>query len=95
MISIATVVTSIQQAVGRFVFYAFAPAIYNIGIIIGITQFTGGINIFGVTLFEGGIMGVAIGVILGAILQLIVALIGLFGLGMDYEFKIYWKINDG
>lgn len=91
LFSIATVITSIQQAVGRFVFYAFAPAIYNIGIIIGITCFTGGINIFGVEVFEGGIMGVALGVILGAIMQLIVSLIGLFGLGMDYEFKIYWK----
>lgn len=94
LFSIATVITSIQQAVGRFVFYAFAPAIYNIGIIIGITWFTGGINIFGVQIFEGGIMGVALGVILGAILQLIVSLIGLFGLGMDYDFKIRWK-NQG
>lgn len=94
LFSIATVITSIQQAVGRFVFYAFAPAIYNIGIIIGITWFTGGINIFGVQIFEGGIMGVALGVILGAVLQLIVSLIGLFGLGMDYHFKIHWK-NQG
>ena len=94
LFSIATVLTSVQQAVGRFVFYAFAPAIYNIGIIIGITWFTGGINLFGVQLFEGGIMGVALGVILGAIMQLIVSLIGLFGLGMDYEFKIYWR-NQG
>ncbi len=94
LFSIATVLTSMQQAVGRFVFYAFAPAIYNIGIIIGITWFTGGINLFGVQVFEGGIMGVALGVILGAILQLIVSLIGLFGLGFDYDFKIYWK-NQG
>ena len=84
LFSIATVLTSVQQAVGRFVFYAFAPAIYNIGIIIGITWFTGGINLFGVQIFEGGIMGVALGVILGAVMQLIVALIGLFGLGMDF-----------
>ena len=94
LFSIATVITSIQQAVGRFVFYSFAPAIYNIGIIIGITWFTGGINIFGVQIFEGGIMGVALGVILGAVLQLIVSLIGLFGLGFDYQFKINWK-NQG
>ncbi len=94
LFSIATVLTSIQQAVGRFIFYAFAPAIYNIGIIIGLTCFTGGINLFGVQLFEGGIMGVAIGVILGAVMQLIVSLIGLFGLGMDYNFKISWK-NQG
>ena len=94
LFSIATVITSIQQSVGRFVLYAFAPAIYNIGIIIGITWFTGGINLFGVQIFEGGIMGVALGVILGAIMQLIVSLIGLFGLGFDYEFKINWK-NQG
>lgn len=94
LFSIATVLTSIQQALSRFVFYAFAPAIYNIGIIIGITWFTDGINLFGIQLFEGGIMGVAIGVILGAIMQLVVSLIGLFGLGMDYEFKIYWR-NQG
>ena len=94
LFSIATVITSVQQAVGRFVFCSFAPAIYNIGIIIGITVFTNGINIFGIQLFDGGIMGVAIGVIFGAILQLIVSLIGLFGLGMDYQHKIYWK-NQG
>ena len=94
LFSIATVLTSMQQAVGRFIFYAFAPAIYNIGIIIGITCFTGGINLFGVQIFEGGIMGVALGVILGAIMQLIVSLIGLFGLGFDYDFKIYWR-NQG
>lgn len=94
LFSIATVITSIQQAVGRFVFYSFAPAIYNIGIIIGITCFTNGINIFGIQIFEGGIMGVALGVILGAIMQLVVSLIGLFGLGMDYEFKIHWR-NQG
>ena len=91
LFSIATILSSIQQAVGRFVFYALAPALYNIGILIGITVFTGGINIFGVQLFEGGIMGVALGVVFGAILQVIASLIGLFGLGFDYEFKIYWK----
>ena len=91
LFAISTVISSIQQAVGRFVFYALAPAVYNIGILIGITVFTGGINIFGVQIFEGGIMGVALGVVFGAILQLIISLIGLIGLGFDYHFKIYWK----
>lgn len=94
LFSISTVLTSIQQAVGRFIFFAFAPAIYNIGIILGITVFTNGINLFGVQLFEGGIMGVPIGVIIGALMQLGVSLFGLIGLGVDYEFKIYWK-NQG
>ena len=91
LFSIATVLSSMQQAVGRFVFYSLAPALYNIGILIGIAVFTNGINIFGFQLFDGGIMGVALGVVFGAILQVIVSLIGLVGLGFDYEFKIYWK----
>lgn len=91
LFAIATVIASIQQAVGRFTFYALAPIVYNVGIIIGITVFTHGINIFGWQVFEGGIMGVALGVVLGAIMQLVVSSIGLIGLGFDYRFKIYWK----
>lgn len=94
LFSISTILSSIQQALGRFVFYALAPAIYNVGILIGITVFTDGINIFGWQVFEGGIMGVALGVVFGAVLQLIVSLVGLFGLGFDYNFKINWK-NQG
>ena len=94
LFSISTVLASMQQAVGRFVFYALAPAMYNIGILLGITVFTGGINLFGWQIFEGGIMGVAVGVVFGAVLQLIVSLVGLFGLGFDYNFKINWK-NQG
>ena len=91
LFAIATVLASIQQAVGRFTFYALAPTIYNIGIIIGALFFTQGITIFGVQLFEGGIMGVALGVVLGSIMQLLVSAIGLMGLGLDYQFKIYWR----
>ncbi len=91
LFAIATVIASMQQAVGRFTFYAMAPAIYNIGIIIGALFFTDGINLFGWQIFDGGIMGVALGVVLGSVLQLLVSAIGLIGLGFDYEFKIYWK----
>jgi putative peptidoglycan lipid II flippase len=91
LFAVATVIASMQQAVGRFTFYALAPTIYNIGIIIGAVFFTGGINIFGWQVFDGGIMGVALGVVLGSIMQLLVSSIGLIGLGFDYRFKIYWK----
>ena len=47
LFSIAAVIGSMQQAVGRFVFYTMAPIIYNIGIIIGALFFTDGISIFG------------------------------------------------
>ena len=91
LFAVATVITSMQQAVGRFAFFAMAPVVYNIGIIIGLLFFTKGINIFGWQVFEGGIMGVALGVVLGAILQLIISALGLYGLGYDYRFKIFWK----
>jgi putative peptidoglycan lipid II flippase len=91
LFAIATVVASMQQAVGRFTFFALAPAVYNVGIIIGAVFFTNGINIFGWQIFEGGIMGVALGVVLGSIMQLLISCVGLFGMGFDYRFKIYWK----
>lgn len=94
LFAVATVVASMQQAVGRFAFFALSPVLYNLGIIIGILYFTQGITIFGWEIFEGGIMGVALGVVLGAMMQLIVSTLGLFGLGFDYRFKIYWK-NQG
>ncbi len=91
LFAIASVIASMQQAVGRFTFFALAPTIYNIGIIIGITVLANGVSIFGVQIFEGGIMGVALGVVLGSIMQLIISSVGLFGMGFDYQFKIYWK----
>jgi len=91
LFAVATVIASMQQAIGRFTFYALAPTIYNVGIIIGTLFFTQGINLFGWQVFEGGIMGVALGVVLGSIMQLLVSSIGLLGLGFDYQFKIFWK----
>lgn len=91
LFAIASVIASMQQAVGRFTFFALAPAIYNVGIIIGIMSFTEGINIFGHQVFDGGIMGVALGVALGSVMQLLVSCIGLYKMGFDYRFRIYWS----
>lgn len=91
LFSISGVLSTIQQATGRYVFYAIAPAVYNIGIIIGTLFFTNGITIFGYQIFEGGIMGVALGVLLGSIMQVIVSSIGVIGLGFDYKFRINWR----
>ena len=91
LFAIATVFASMQQAVGRFAFFALAPVLYNLGIIIGALVFTNGISLFGWQIFEGGIMGVAFGVVLGSIFQLLVSSLGLYGMGFDYRFKIFWK----
>jgi putative peptidoglycan lipid II flippase len=84
--SITAVISSIQQAVGRFVFFALSPMIYNIGIIFGALVLTNKIEWLG---WEGGIMGVALGVVIGAVLQLIVSSFGLIGLKFNYQFKIF------
>lgn len=91
LFAIATVFSSMQQAVGRFAFFALAPVLYNIGIIIGALFFTNGITLFGWHVFDGGIMGVALGVVLGSVLQLLVSSLGLYGMGFDYRFRIFWK----
>jgi len=91
LFAIAAVMAGMQQAVGRFTFFALSPALYNLGIIIGALVFTKGITIGSWQVFEGGIMGVALGVVLGSVLQLIVSTVGLLGLGFNYEFKIHWR----
>lgn len=91
LFSISSVLASMQQAVGRFFFFALAPSMYSVGIIIGILFLTNGVTLFGWQVFEGGIMGVAVGVVLGSIFQLLVSSIGMHGMGFVYQFKIYWK----
>ncbi|HVI69662.1 MAG TPA: murein biosynthesis integral membrane protein MurJ [Magnetospirillaceae bacterium] len=91
LFSISTVLASMQQAIGRFFFFALAPMTYSLGIIFGILVLTNKITIFGVTIFEGGIMGVALGVVVGSILQLIVSSIGMKGVNFEYQFKIFWQ----
>lgn len=81
LFSISTVFASMQQAFGRFFFYAMAPVIYNIGIIIGIVVLSP----------RFGINGVATGAAVGAFAQLLVQQLGLIGLGFHYQLKIFWK----
>lgn len=73
--SISSVLTTIQQANGRFFFYALAPLFYNVCIIASIFVFQDSM----------GIKGVGIGVIVGSLLQLAVVLFGMFGLKFKYN----------
>lgn len=91
LFSISSLLASMQQAVGRFFFFTLAPVIYNIGIIIGILFLTQEITIFGNTIWEGGIMGVALGVVLGSVMQLVVSSIGMVGMKFDYRPIVDWK----
>jgi putative peptidoglycan lipid II flippase len=73
--AISSVFGSIQQAKGRFLIYAMASVLYNLGIIFGILVFS----------HHFGIYGVAWGVVLGTVLQALLQLGGLIGLGVRYK----------
>lgn len=81
LFAISAVFASVQQAVGRFFFFALAPLIYSLGIIFGILYLAP----------EFGIIGVAYGVVLGSIAQLFIGALGMGGLGFVYESGIRWK----
>lgn len=82
--SLSSVFGTIQQAFGRFFFFALAPVIYNLGIIFGIVYLSD----------SHGIYGVAYGVVIGAIAQMAVQIFGLQGLGFTYKPHIFWR-NQG
>jgi putative peptidoglycan lipid II flippase len=84
LFSISTVLTTAQQSVGRFFFFAAAPLIYNTSIIVGILLFKDDL----------GIMAPAVGVAIGALLQLFVAAIGMLGLNFRYTWGIDTKSSD-
>ena len=81
LFAISTVLTTVQQAVGRFFFVALAPLFYNGSIIASIF-------IFGHRI---GIVGLGLGVAMGAILQLLVVAMGMIGMNFRYKFKIDFK----
>ncbi|HOR23149.1 MAG TPA: lipid II flippase MurJ [Candidatus Saccharibacteria bacterium] len=81
LFAISTVLTTLQQALGRFFFAAIAPLFYN-GCIIA------SIFIFGPSI---GIVGLGLGVAIGAVLQLMVVALGLVGTDFRYRPKIDFK----
>ncbi len=81
LFSISSVLTSVQQATGRFFFYAMAPSVYNLGIIFGILAIAP----------QLGIEGVAYGVFIGSVAQMLVAILGMKSTGFKYKPQIFWK----
>lgn len=73
--AISTILSTLQQAVGRFFFFAIAPLFYNGAIILSIYVFRDTI----------GIVGLGIGVAIGAVLQFLVVTIGMIGLDFKYR----------
>lgn len=84
LFTLSGILTSVQQTFGRFFFYAIAPLFYNLSIIISIYVFK----------YNLGIIGLGVGAVIGAVMQLLVAMLGLWGLGFRYKPKIKFRSDD-
>ena len=85
LFTISGILTSVQQTLGRFFFYAIAPLFYNLSIIVSI-------YIFRYTSF--GLKGLGVGALVGAFLQLLVVCVGLVGTRFTWRPKIMWRSAD-
>lgn len=81
--TMSNIASGVLNSFRRFVAYALAPIMYNVGIIIGI-----------VVLYPHyGIMGLAYGVVLGAGLHWLVQLPALYRTGYRYQWNWQWKLT--
>lgn len=84
LFSLSGVLTSVQQTMGRFFFFAMAPLFYNLSIIASIYLFKDNI----------GLVGLGLGALIGAIVQLLVVMTGLWKLGFHWRPHINWHSAD-
>jgi putative peptidoglycan lipid II flippase len=84
LFTISGVLTSVQQTLGRFFFFAIAPLFYNLSIIVSIFIFKDSL----------GLTGLGIGALIGGFLQLFVVMIGLWKLNFHWRPHISWKSED-
>ena len=84
LFTISGILTSLQQSIGRFFFYAMAPIFYNLSIIASIFVFRHNI----------GITGLGIGALVGEIVQLLIVASGLIGIKYEWHPHITWRRKD-
>jgi putative peptidoglycan lipid II flippase len=84
LFTISGILTSVQQTMGRFFFYAIAPLFYNLSIIASIYIFRHNV----------GLVGLGIGALIGAILQLIIVITGVAKLNFHWHPHILWRSRD-
>ncbi len=84
LFTISGILTSVQQTMGRFFFYAIAPLFYNLSIVVSIFVFKDSM----------GLEGLGLGALIGAVLQLLVIMVGTRKLNFHYHPKIMWRSSD-
>ncbi|HEV2403021.1 MAG TPA: murein biosynthesis integral membrane protein MurJ [Candidatus Saccharimonadales bacterium] len=83
--TISGILSSVQQSLGRFFFYAIAPLFYNLSIIASI-------YVFKDTSF--GLKGLGLGALVGGLLQLLMVCVGLYGTKFSWRPTILWRSSD-
>lgn len=93
LFSLSGVLTSAQQTMGRFFFFAIAPLFYNLAIIVSALVFSRAPGHSGGP-HELGLVGLGIGAAIGAVLQLLVVMAGLYKMGFHWRPHINWNSAD-
>lgn len=94
LFTLSGILTSVQQTMGRFFFFAIAPLFYNLSIIASIYVFPCH-QANGVCTAEGpGLTGLGIGAVVGGVLQLAVVCFGLIGTRFIWRPRIKWRSGD-
>lgn len=91
--AVSAIFVSVQQAFGRFFFYAITTLFYNISIITAAIVFSTASGHNGGP-WNLGIVGLGLGALGGALLQLLVSIFGFIGLRYRYRARINWKNED-
>lgn len=84
LFTISGILTSVQQTMGRFFFYAVAPLFYNLSIIASIFLFKHNI----------GLEGLGLGALIGAVVQLAVIAFGSSKTNFHWHPNINWQSPD-
>jgi putative peptidoglycan lipid II flippase len=84
LFTISGILTSVQQTMGRFFFYAIAPIFYNLSIIASVLIFRHNI----------GLVGLGYGALAGAVLQLLVVACGAIKLNYRWHPHIMWRSKE-
>ncbi|HWB38700.1 MAG TPA: lipid II flippase MurJ [Candidatus Saccharimonadales bacterium] len=93
LFTISGILTSVQQTMGRFFFFAIAPLAYNLSIIVSVLIFSeakghdGGPH-------HLGLVGLGVGALIGAVLQLLIIIIGLWKTSFHWHPRINWRQPD-